>query len=415
MPQYMSLAGSFVERPICQHTWVDDRVVTIDLYDYNPKLFQQLVRDAFLRKQEREIAAKIPGFGAARVATDAVRSFTASNKHASEGTHIAVALASNSVWCKDRLAEAGYTLDNTLCDLCGEAEDSLHHRLWECTNQQVTIARGATVKQYTFDTVRKEERNSILCCHALLPHFADNMPLPAGPRWLWGTDEIKGCDGLGDAIDTFVGPTLMDGHCSRTRIKGCDRASWAVVNVDTQAAPVKWLVGTVPVAFPQTPQAAEYFAAMYAALYGDKDNVVYGDCENVIRTFNKSPGGGANTDDRYAGNFHLSWQWVLGKQDNADGDWKTNRVLSEGAQGSGAPFNLQGTIQPQGYVESLNFTVQDATQSQGYVESLSCTGQESVWFSGLATADKHRHAANGPQDQPQADDNSTVKLIPEFV
>ena len=61
------------------------------------------------------------------------------------------------------------------------------------------------------------------------------------------------------------GTLFADGHCSRTGVHGLDRASWAVVEVNDSAEVAACFFGAVPRAYPQTPQAAEYFAAANAA------------------------------------------------------------------------------------------------------------------------------------------------------
>ena len=50
--------------------------------------------------------------------------------------------AVNAVWTKHRLGEAGYELENSLCDMCGQEEDTLWHRVWFCKNPLVVAARN---------------------------------------------------------------------------------------------------------------------------------------------------------------------------------------------------------------------------------------------------------------------------------
>jgi len=79
------------------------------------------------------------------------------------------------------------------------------------------------------------------------------------------------------------GNLFADGHCSRTGIKGLDRASWAILELDDNGCPVAWVYGAVPRDLPQTPQAAEYLAAVYAAHFVQAPSILHDDCANVVR------------------------------------------------------------------------------------------------------------------------------------
>jgi len=79
------------------------------------------------------------------------------------------------------------------------------------------------------------------------------------------------------------GNLFADGHCSRTGIKGLDRASWAILELDDTGCPVAWVYGAVPRDLPQTPQAAEYLAAVYASHFVRSPSILHDDCANVVR------------------------------------------------------------------------------------------------------------------------------------
>ena len=39
--------------------------------------------------------------------------------------------ATDAIWPRTRLAEAGYEID-PMCEKCGQEPDTLHHRIWKC-------------------------------------------------------------------------------------------------------------------------------------------------------------------------------------------------------------------------------------------------------------------------------------------
>ena len=62
-----------------------------------------------------------------------------------------------------------------------------------------------------------------------------------------------------------------------------------MVEVDEHATVKACLRGVVPRDHPQTPQAAEYFGAAYAALSASGPSVLYDDCLNVVCDFFEDP------------------------------------------------------------------------------------------------------------------------------
>ena len=85
------------------------------------------------------------------------------------------------------------------------------------------------------------------------------------------------------APPNMKGHVFIDGHCSRHVIDGMDRAAWAIVLMDDGGTEVAWIRGTIPKEYDQTPQAAEFVAAMYAAEKCGDGSVIYCDCENVVK------------------------------------------------------------------------------------------------------------------------------------
>ena len=81
------------------------------------------------------------------------------------------------------------------------------------------------------------------------------------------------------------GKVYADGHASRTGICGLDRASWALVEVDSHGAVTAIVRGVVPRTYPQTSQASEFFAGSYASQILHGESVLHDDCANVVQSF----------------------------------------------------------------------------------------------------------------------------------
>ena len=83
------------------------------------------------------------------------------------------------------------------------------------------------------------------------------------------------------------GNIFIDGHCSRHVIDGMDRAAWAIGLMSDEGLEVAWIRRTIPKEYVQTPQSAEFVAAMYAAEKCGDGFVIYCDCENVVKQFQR--------------------------------------------------------------------------------------------------------------------------------
>ena len=76
------------------------------------------------------------------------------------------------------------------------------------------------------------------------------------------------------------GIVFADGHASKTCICGLDRASWALVELDLNGNVIAIVRGVVPAEYPQTSQAAEFFAGAYASKFLDRPTMLLDDCAN---------------------------------------------------------------------------------------------------------------------------------------
>ena len=99
----------------------------------------------------------------------------------------------------------------------------------------------------------------------------------------WTDDAFHGL--LPDALLSADYDLYTDGSCSTEPLAERRRAGWAVVWADAEGREAARLSGVVHRAFPQTPQAAEYLAALAAAEVAQPGHEVMCDCLGVVRHF----------------------------------------------------------------------------------------------------------------------------------
>ena len=180
----------------------------------------------------------------------------------------------------------------------------MHHRLWECCHPEVKKARDRITDDCLRQRAQASGQTSVLYNNGILPHPADRLPPPcAQDRWEFARNDGTRCTGdtVPKATPTMHGNLFTDGHASRTGIHECDRASWAVVQIDDQGEVVAYLRGSVPRTFPQTSQSSEYLAAAFTAHVMDAPSDVTSDCSNVVRDLSKPREEWDLLDSTYAG------------------------------------------------------------------------------------------------------------------
>ena len=189
-------------------------------------------------------------------------------------------------------------MEDTRCELCGEGEDTLHHRLWLCSAPCAVQARCTAGTEAVIREASAAGPTSTLFQHALLPHPCDIAPGPAasGVQW-WARDG----PGISDVGPQFGGDVFADGHASRTGIDGMNRASWALVQLDPDGSERGWVRSVVPACLPQTAQAAEFSAGAYAAQACAQPSTLHDDCLNVVKSFNRPREAWGDERAMYAG------------------------------------------------------------------------------------------------------------------
>ena len=138
-------------------------------------------------------------------------------------------------WTNTRLAEAGYDVCDQ-CPLCGEARDTIHHRLWRCAAGDAARREAASGDDIrTLGAMRDDDP---LATRGVFPHPAALAPLPAcepgvrvtvHERDPWGAPLQRAAVLDEVALDCAVYP---DGAQFPNPVKDLSRAGWSVVGRD---------------------------------------------------------------------------------------------------------------------------------------------------------------------------------------
>jgi hypothetical protein len=224
------------------------------------------------------------------------------------------AASTNAIWTKTRLRDAGYLVEDVMCHLCGKVEDTLHHRMWWCDDPAVVEARTKAATPEVIAAARLAGPQSTLYQFGICAHPSDDMPRVCQPRVQWqiGNGPVHSSSdtpGEQPTLPTLTGSVFADGHCSRFGVQGMDRAAWGLVQVDHAGMPVAWVRGTVPPDYAQTPQAAEFFAAVHAVDLTDGNATLYDDCLNVVRQFQREVKHWGDESSAYAGAMRTAAKW----------------------------------------------------------------------------------------------------------
>ena len=247
------------------------------LADVSPAGFNQLLAAAAQRVHEmhaaKKLAASYGGSGPQRVSFDVPRRLYRSRKTSGPSRAAIATLACDGFWPKTRLAEAGYILDDTLCDLCRAATDTMHHRIYECPG--ASFLRDTLVDPLELEELLTDAHAHPWQTRAVRPHPGAAAPPPraAGVEFIAYTD----------AGHTFGGDIFIDGSCMPGQ-PGLARAGFAAIEVDASGRTLGAVYGTVPPHLPQTSGAAEHAALAAAAPFLTRPATFHADCLAVVRS-----------------------------------------------------------------------------------------------------------------------------------
>eukprot|EP00974_Lingulodinium_polyedra_P001883 177624-Lingulodinium_polyedra.AAC.1 len=166
-------------------------------------------------------------------------------------------------------------------------------------------------------------------------HPADLAPAPAEESFI--SAKLNARDRWGQELVEEVGieevPIITDGYPDGAffphPVKELGRAGWAVVCKDELDRTVAVLSGPVGKGLPQSSQAAEYVAATKPApIMGAEHSMLFIDCMNVVKDFNRAPLDQTSAKRKYAG-LLLEAQAFKGWSHALEARWQKSHLTVE--------------------------------------------------------------------------------------
>ena len=160
----------------------DDNNTEIMLTTTSPALLKSMLNAAVRRTNQRQAAAKLTAHisqerGPRLKQLGEWQTAKEGDSHAEESSSLRNA-AVNAIWTKCRLKEAGYELETTLCDMCGQENDTLLHRIWFCRNPQVVAARNRFASPALQAEATRENADLLWVTRAIIDDPSDHLHPP---------------------------------------------------------------------------------------------------------------------------------------------------------------------------------------------------------------------------------------------
>ena len=194
------------------------------------------------------------------------------------GARLVVAKAGNAVWTRKRAQQAGYTVEDTRCELCGAHGDTTHGRVWKCEHPPVKVAREAVSSRSIIKAALQADPDSALYNRGFFAHPTDDNPQAADDTVghfamgrLAGSATSKKRDGLS-----------LKGSCDQHMITDLRRAGWGAVAVGDEGNVMSVARGVIPADTIQSSQSGEYGALAGFAFIAIRVSQIFNDCANVV-------------------------------------------------------------------------------------------------------------------------------------
>ncbi len=290
-------------------TVVDDLGVSRKILEHSPALWADLVRQAVTRGHERRVAAvwarRDPQFKGRRLCIDHLHPQLATSHRPGKrcrldslGAGIARAVVCDAVWTGARARDVD-SAASAVCRLCGEADDTLHHRLWWCPAAEAE--RIAIAPERLIRAARAAGRHNKFYVTGVMPHPADVTPGPVDePVMEVERLDLGGVQPEGD-VHAVKGDFFFDGSCTTHVVPELRRAAFAVIVKDEAGRVLARVSSPLWRQLPQTPQAAEFAAYAAAVQFLGGPSRFFGDCLNVIRQAGAAPRRRVAPHFRYSG------------------------------------------------------------------------------------------------------------------
>ena len=261
----------------------DDNNTEILLTTTSPALLKSMLCAAVCRANQRQAAAKLADsshFTGTRASLEVARRVAnskggrLSRKESSSLRNAAV----NAIWTKCRLKEAGYELETTLCDMCGQENDTLWHRIWLCRNPQVVAARNRFANTALQTEATREDVDLLWVTRAIIDDPSDHLP-PPNDKDLAVNEEILDAEAWNLGTDHLW--AYSDGSCTQELSREMKRASWGLIFYNSANKPIARYFGAIPAYLRQTSAAGEFAGLALALEVAPRDTSLVVDCKAV--------------------------------------------------------------------------------------------------------------------------------------
>ena len=135
-------------------------------------MISKLLQEGLVRILEREVSSKIvqslslakpdiaAQYAGKRVYTGALLQMLASKKMTPLEKGCLKKACCDAIWTNSRAEAAGYNV-SSLCARCGQAEDTVHHRAYVCTDPELESARSKVAAQSFLHVARRASRRTL--------------------------------------------------------------------------------------------------------------------------------------------------------------------------------------------------------------------------------------------------------------
>ncbi|CAK0879619.1 unnamed protein product, partial [Prorocentrum cordatum] len=197
--------------------------------------------------------------------------------------------ACDGVWTRQKAKEKGYLTDGK-CE-CGD-EDTLVHRLVDCTRPEVVEARcEAAIPDSFFQELRQAQDDRVVTQGAFAyPEWEiPDMQIGTGSVILDGDGNDFDCTPETMAATVLAETDLemelsFDGSCTKPDIMELQRAGWAIALMDPHSDKVLCTMhAPVPASLPQSSAMAEYLAYACTGQVADRPADGYADFMGTVR------------------------------------------------------------------------------------------------------------------------------------
>ena len=245
-------------RPSPFHFYDDNN--TDMLTTTSPALLKSMLNEAVRRTNQRQAARKLadsPGFSKGRASLEVARRVADSKRgpHSRNESSSLRNAAVNEVWTKCRLKDAKYELETSLCDMCGQEDDTLWHRICFCRNPQVVAARNRFASVTLQAEATKGNADLLWVTRAIIDDPSDHLP-PPNAKDVAVNEDVLDAEAWTSGTDCLC--AFSDGSCTQELSHEMKCASWSLIFCDSSSKATARHFCAVPANLRQSSAAGEF-------------------------------------------------------------------------------------------------------------------------------------------------------------